>query len=41
MIIIVKERYLINDIIKRRKLCKYIINIIKIIKIIKLDDIYN
>ena len=41
MVIIIKKRYIINNIIKYRELYKYIITIIKIIKIIKFNNIYN
>ena len=41
IIIIIKKRYFLNNIIKYRKYRKYIIIIIKAIKIIKLDNIYN
>ena len=41
MITIVKKRYSLNNIIKRRKSRKYIIIIIKIVKIIKFENIYN
>ena len=41
IIIIVKKRYIFNDVIKYRELREYIIIIIRAIKIIKLSDIYN
>ena len=41
MIIIVKKRYIFNNIIKYRESREYIIIIIKIVKIIKLENVYN
>ena len=41
MITIVKKRYLLNNIIKYRELCEYIIIIIKTIKVAKFENIYN
>ena len=41
MIIIVKKRYIINDVMRYRELCEYAITIVRAIKIIKFDDIYN
>lgn len=41
MIIIVKERYTLNDVMKRRKPQEYAITIIKTVKIAKLNDIHN
>ena len=39
MIIIIKKRYSLNNIIKYRELRKYIIIIIRVINIIKLENI--
>ena len=41
IIIIIKKRYILNNIMRYYKLYKYIIIIIKITKIIKLDNKYN
>ena len=41
MIITVKKRYILNNIIKSRESREYIIIIIKIIKIIKFENIHN
>lgn len=41
MVTIVKKRYILNDTIKHRESCEYVMIIIKAAKIIKLDDIHN
>ena len=41
IIIIIKKRYSLNNIIKYREFRKYIIIIIKIIKVAKFKNIYN
>ena len=41
MIIIIKKRYILSDIIRYREYYKYIIIIIKAVKITKFENIYN
>lgn len=41
IIIIVKKRYILNNVMRDRDSCKYIMIIVKVIKTAKLEKIYN
>ena len=41
MIIIVKTRYFLNDVIRHQKSYEYVMIIIKAVKVIKFKNIYN